>query len=170
MYRVAPQIAAFFYYHVSWLLYVIKPEWSYGLNADFEDHAEHEYMLMVRENPSMESEPFVSDFENDYGKFSSVADHCIHGDAAGTCGPPDLPLDRADDAVAGAPEYPRVSGHVTAQSGVGVQNDVRIVGLEVPGQDAIGPIQRLLTAAFDIGSAKNRKHQKESQYYLGQER
>ena len=74
LHRVVPQILAFAYYHVSWLLYVIKPSWSYGLNADFEDHAEHEYMGFVAENPAMEREPFVSDFEEEYGRFPSVAD------------------------------------------------------------------------------------------------
>ncbi|MFI5350189.1 MAG: alternative oxidase [Elusimicrobiota bacterium] len=72
--RVLPQIAAFFYYHVSWLLYVIDPKDSYALNADFEDHAEHEYMEFVRENPEFEKRPFVSEFEKDYGKFASWAD------------------------------------------------------------------------------------------------
>lgn len=72
--RVAPQILAFTYYHISWLLYVIKPAWSYGLNADFEDHAEHEYMEFVRENPSLEAEPHESDFQNDYGPFARTAD------------------------------------------------------------------------------------------------
>lgn len=72
--RVLPQIVAFFYYHVSWLLYVMKPEWSYGLNADFEDHAEHEYMEFVRENPALEKAPFESDFKKDYGEFASEAD------------------------------------------------------------------------------------------------
>jgi ubiquinol oxidase len=74
LYLVVPQFAAFFYYHVSWLLYVIKPSWSYGLNADFEDHAEHEYMLFVKENPAFETEPFDSEFKADYGDFDSVAD------------------------------------------------------------------------------------------------
>ena len=72
--RVVPQVIALAYYQVSWLLYVIKPAWSYRLNADFEDHAEHEYMELVRENPAMEKEPFTSDFEEEYGRFSSVAD------------------------------------------------------------------------------------------------
>lgn len=72
--RVLPQIVAFVYYHISWLLYVIKPALSYELNADFEDHAEHEYMEFVKENPSLEDEPFVSDFEEDYGRFESLAD------------------------------------------------------------------------------------------------
>lgn len=72
--RVVPQVIALAYYQVSWLLYVIKPAWSYGLNADFEDHAEHEYMELVRESPAMEKEPFASDFEEEYGRFASTAD------------------------------------------------------------------------------------------------
>jgi hypothetical protein len=74
LHRVMPQIMAFFFYHVSWLLYVVKPAWSYALNADFEDHAEHEYMEFVREHPELEQEPFESDFKEDYGDFLSVAD------------------------------------------------------------------------------------------------
>lgn len=68
-----PQVIAFFYYHISWLLYVIRPRWSYLLNAHFEDHAEHEYMEFVAENPSLEQEPFESAFKEDYGRFSSLA-------------------------------------------------------------------------------------------------
>ena len=74
LYRMLPQIVAFFYYHVSWLLYVIKPRLSYELNAHFEDHAEHEYMEFVRDNPELEEIPFESAFEKDYGTFASVAD------------------------------------------------------------------------------------------------
>jgi hypothetical protein len=74
LFRVAPQVVAFFYYHVSWLLYVIDPALSYGLNADFEDHAEHEYMEYVRDHPELEAKPFVSGFAADYGAFASEAD------------------------------------------------------------------------------------------------
>ena len=74
LHRLMPQAIAFFYYHVSWLLYVMRPAWSYALNADFEDHAEHEYMEFVREHPELEQEPFESDFGKDYGEFESVAD------------------------------------------------------------------------------------------------
>ena len=74
LHRLLPQLIAFFYYHLSWLLYVIKPAWSYALNADFEDHAEHEYMEFVRKHPDLEKEPFESDFEEDYGRFDSMAD------------------------------------------------------------------------------------------------
>ena len=73
-YRLLPQVIAFVYYHISWLLYVIRPAWSYLLNAHFEDHAEHEYMVFVAENPALETEPFESMFADDYGRFASVAD------------------------------------------------------------------------------------------------
>lgn len=74
LYRILPQVIAFTYYHICWLLYVIKPSWSYLLNAHFEDHAEHEYMEFVAENPQFESEPFKSLFEEDYAFSESVAD------------------------------------------------------------------------------------------------
>jgi ubiquinol oxidase len=73
-YRFLPQLIAFFYYHVSWLLYVVRPGLSYQLNAEFEDHAEHEYMEFVREHPELEDTPFTSAFEGDYGSFDSEAD------------------------------------------------------------------------------------------------
>jgi len=74
LYRIVPQFLAFFYYHVSWVLYVMKPAWSYALNADFEDHAEHEYMEFVEDSPTLEKMPFESDFKEDYGNFKSTAD------------------------------------------------------------------------------------------------
>lgn len=73
-YRLLPQVIAFLYYHISWLLYVIRPARSYLLNAHFEDHAEHEYMEYVAENPALEAEPFESMFADDYGRFASLAD------------------------------------------------------------------------------------------------
>jgi hypothetical protein len=62
------------HYQISWLLFVIKPGWSYRLNADFEDHAEHEYMHLVTEHPEWETTPFHSNFAADYGHFDSLAD------------------------------------------------------------------------------------------------
>lgn len=73
-YRVFPQLIAFFYYHVSWLLYVIRPGLSYRLNADFEDHAEHEYAEFVADHPELEDLPFESPFHDEYGSFESLAD------------------------------------------------------------------------------------------------
>jgi len=74
LFRLLPQIMAFLYYHVSWMLYVMKPTWSYAMNADFEDHAEHEYMEFVRDNPEFETTPFESQFQVDYGTYASLAD------------------------------------------------------------------------------------------------
>jgi ubiquinol oxidase len=69
-----PQILAFVYYQLSLVLYVIRPAWSYRLNADFEDHAEHEYAYLVQEHPEWESVPFLSTFAADYATLDSVAD------------------------------------------------------------------------------------------------
>ncbi len=73
-YRLFPQIIALAYYQLSWALYVLKPAWSYRLNLDFEDHAEHEYALFVEEHPEFEDMPFDSHFVEDYGRFVSIAD------------------------------------------------------------------------------------------------
>lgn len=69
-----PQLIAFVYYQVSWLTFVVRPRWSYRLNADFEDHAEHEYARLVTEHPEWEGTPFVSQFIADYGDYASLAD------------------------------------------------------------------------------------------------
>ena len=72
--RIVPQVLAFSYYQLSWFLYVLRPAWSYRLNADFEDHAEHEYALLVQENPAWESERYTGQFTADFGDFDSLAD------------------------------------------------------------------------------------------------
>jgi hypothetical protein len=72
--RIIPQLLALTYYQLSWLLYVVRPKWSYRLNADFEDHAAHEYALLVQEHPEWETEPFDSQFEPDFGGYESLAD------------------------------------------------------------------------------------------------
>jgi len=69
-----PQLVAFVYYQIVWLLYVVRPARAYLLNAEFEDHAEHEYMEFVRDCPELEREPFESVVTADYGRFESLAD------------------------------------------------------------------------------------------------
>jgi hypothetical protein len=71
---VLPQLLAFAYYHLSWLLYAVRPSWSYRLNADFEDHAEHEYALFVQERAELAGEPYDGLFTEEYGSFDSLAD------------------------------------------------------------------------------------------------
>jgi ubiquinol oxidase len=73
-FAVIPQVLAFLYYQLSLLLYVLHPAWSYRLNADFEDHAEHEYAHLVEEHPEWETVPFLSAFAADYASLDSVAD------------------------------------------------------------------------------------------------
>ena len=72
--RVLPQVLAFAYYQLSWLMFVIRPAWSYRLNADFEDHAEHEYAHLVAENPAWEKEAYTGEFTSDFGEYDSLAD------------------------------------------------------------------------------------------------
>jgi hypothetical protein len=71
---VLPQLLAFAYYQLSWLLYAVQPVWSYRLNADFEDHAEHEYALFVQENAGLATEAYDGLFTAEYGRFDSLAD------------------------------------------------------------------------------------------------
>jgi hypothetical protein len=72
--RVLPQVLAFCYYQLSWFLYVVRPKWSYRLNADFEDHAEHEYALLVQEHPEWEAMHYQGEFAEDFGQYDSLAD------------------------------------------------------------------------------------------------
>ncbi|HEY2443145.1 MAG TPA: alternative oxidase [Streptosporangiaceae bacterium] len=73
-YRLLPQVIATVYYLLSWLLFLIDPAASYRLNADFEDHAEHEYMAFVAAHPELETEPWDCPEAAGYGRFASVAD------------------------------------------------------------------------------------------------
>jgi ubiquinol oxidase len=73
-YGLLPQVIAFAYYQLSWLLFTVRPTWSYGLNVDFEDHAEHEYALYVQENPWLEERPYDGLFAEEYGRFDTLAD------------------------------------------------------------------------------------------------
>jgi ubiquinol oxidase len=72
--RVLPQVLAFGYYQLSWMMYVVRPAWSYRLNADFEDHAEHEYALLVQEHPEWEHEQYEGEFGGDFGTYDHLAD------------------------------------------------------------------------------------------------
>jgi ubiquinol oxidase len=73
-FRLLPQVVATVYYLLSWLLFLIVPAASYRLNADFEDHAEHEYMTFVAAHPELETEPWDCPEAAGYGHFASVAD------------------------------------------------------------------------------------------------
>jgi hypothetical protein len=72
--RLAPWLIACFYYQLSWLLLLVAPERSYRLNADFEDHAEHEYMRYVAGHQELEAQPSPGSYAAEYGPHDSVAD------------------------------------------------------------------------------------------------
>ena len=72
--RLVPQAIAFFYYQLSVALFIVRPQWSYRLNADFEDHAEHEYARFVDENSWLAQRPYDGVFADDYGRFATLAD------------------------------------------------------------------------------------------------
>lgn len=71
---VLPQVLAFAYYQLSWVLYVVRPRWSYALNADFEDHATHTYLDFVHDHPELDEEPWTSTFAEDYGPSDTVGE------------------------------------------------------------------------------------------------
>jgi ubiquinol oxidase len=73
-FTVIPQLLAFSYYQLSFLLYAVHPAWSYQLNADFEDHAEHEYAAFVAEHTAWEQESWQTAFAADYAGIGTVAD------------------------------------------------------------------------------------------------
>jgi ubiquinol oxidase len=73
-FRLLPQVIAFAVYQQFWLLRVLKPAWSYRLNADIEDHAEYEYAALVADHPEWETTPFRSAVAADYGSYDSLAD------------------------------------------------------------------------------------------------
>lgn len=72
--RVAPWMISFVNYHISWILFLVRPGLSYRLNAEFEDHAEHEYMSYVAEHPELELQPDPGTYASYYGYYGSVAD------------------------------------------------------------------------------------------------
>ena len=55
-------------------LHLVRPAWSYQLNARFEDHAEHEYMTFVAEHPELDWQTIDGAIAASYGPFTTVAD------------------------------------------------------------------------------------------------
>lgn len=72
--RVFPQILSVIYYQMSWLLFVLRPKWSYQLNADFEDHAMRQYAAFVDEHPEFDEMEWQSEYRGDYGYHATVGD------------------------------------------------------------------------------------------------
>lgn len=69
-----PRLLAFGYYHISRLLFRCSPKSGFLLNAAFEAHAEHEYMLMVQEHPEWKDEQIDSKWFEYYPRQNNLAD------------------------------------------------------------------------------------------------
>jgi hypothetical protein len=73
-FRFLPQLIAFAVAQEFWFLKVLSPVRSYRVNADIEDHAEHEYAALVLEHPEWEDDPFPSAVAPGYAVYQSLAD------------------------------------------------------------------------------------------------
>lgn len=72
--RLLPALLAGPYRVMCWALFLVRPAWSYRLNASFEDHAEHQYMAFVAAHPELEEQVLGSEAAAEYGRYDSVAD------------------------------------------------------------------------------------------------
>lgn len=64
-----PMIFAFFYFWLSYLLYLVNPRWSLETNYLFEQHAFDQYSLFLKENEvALKAKPIESDFLAWYGR------------------------------------------------------------------------------------------------------
>jgi hypothetical protein len=83
-----PIVFAFFYFWASYILYLLKPRWSYELNFLFESHAFSQYDRFITEHEvALKSKPVASEFlawygrnpKNQYELFRSIRnDEIIH--------------------------------------------------------------------------------------------
>jgi hypothetical protein len=73
-FRLLPRLMAGPYRLLCWTLLVIRPAWSYRLNASFEDHAEHEYMTFAASHPELGTRDYDREALVGYGNYESVAD------------------------------------------------------------------------------------------------
>lgn len=64
-----PMLFAFFYYWVSYIMYLIIPSWSLQLNYLFENHAFEQYDRFLKENEeALKDKSIESDFLSWYGR------------------------------------------------------------------------------------------------------
>jgi ubiquinol oxidase len=56
--RLLPRLMALPWQIGTWVLHLVRPDWSYRLNAAFEAHAEHSYMRFVALHPDTEQQIF----------------------------------------------------------------------------------------------------------------
>lgn len=72
--RFAPPLAALQYNLFSRVLAFFNIKAAFKLNADFEDHAEHEYMTFVQEHPELDEQAVNAKVVSEYGDFKTWGD------------------------------------------------------------------------------------------------
>jgi len=73
-YYLVPKILVFLYIILTKLIYMMNASWSFAMNAAFESHAEHQYMLMAQENPDWDKEAVDSTYFEYYPHQKSLGD------------------------------------------------------------------------------------------------
>lgn len=74
LYRYLPLLMALVYYHLTRIMFFVYPHSSFYMNAAFESHAEHQYMLMAKEHPEWDEEPIESKYFDVYPPQKTLAD------------------------------------------------------------------------------------------------
>lgn len=69
--RLAAHAAVFQYVLFCRAMAFINIHSAFRLNADFEDHAEHEYMQFAKDHPELDEQPVDSDVASQYGEFQT---------------------------------------------------------------------------------------------------
>ena len=69
-----PKVATFKYILFCRALAFFDIQAAFMLNADFEDHAEHEYMHFVKTHPELDQQPVTAEVVTKYGNFKTWAD------------------------------------------------------------------------------------------------
>lgn len=72
--RLLPRSAAFKYRLFSRLLSLVDIQTAFYLNAQFEDHAEHEYMQFVQDHPELDNEKVESAVAREHGHCETWGD------------------------------------------------------------------------------------------------
>jgi len=85
-----------------------------------------------------------------------ISNHRVHGDAAAALAPTRGALNRAYRVIGRAAEYPRDAADVRSERGLCIEQHVRVIGIEFPIKNAIGPIVFLPLEQhrFDFGLAE----------------
>ncbi len=69
-----PRHMTFVYFYMTRIMYWVRPVWSFAMNAAFESHAEHEYMLYASEHPEFENVAVDSVWFAHYPRQKTLAD------------------------------------------------------------------------------------------------